>query len=104
MVGLGGIFVELFEDVSFRLCPIAREDAREMLDELRASAILDGARGSGAVSREAVVDVLMAVGGEGGLMALCDGQIAELDLNPLIVDAQGATAVDARVLLRKPSS
>ncbi|MBM3374383.1 MAG: acetyl-CoA synthetase, partial [Betaproteobacteria bacterium] len=64
MVGLGGIFVEIFKDVSFRLCPIARIDAEEMLDELKAAAILKGARGGKPASREAIIEVLLKMGGE----------------------------------------
>ena len=67
MVGLGGIFVEVLRDVSFRICPITRIDAQEMLDDLKGAAILDGARGRKAVSREAIIDVLLKVGGDNGL-------------------------------------
>ena len=63
MVGLGGIFVEVLADVAFRICPITKLDAEEMLDELKGAAILKGARGRKAVSREAIVDVLLKVGG-----------------------------------------
>ena len=59
MVGLGGIFVEVLADVSFRICPITRLDAEEMIDELKGAAILKGARGRKPVSREAIVDVLL---------------------------------------------
>ncbi|HVZ46822.1 MAG TPA: acetate--CoA ligase family protein [Ramlibacter sp.] len=100
MLGLGGIFVEVFADVSFRLCPIERIDALEMIGELRGARVLEGARGGAVASRDAIVDALMAVGGADGLMLRAEGAIAELDLNPVIVDAARATAVDARVLLR----
>ena len=103
MVGMGGIFVEVLDDVSFRLCPIVRSEATAMLDELKGAALLDGARGADPVSREAVVDALLAVGGEGGLMLREEG-IAEIDVNPIIVTADGAVAVDARVILRPPDN
>ena len=102
MVGLGGIFVEVLGDVSFRLCPIDRCEAAAMLDELAGAALFDGARGSAAVSRSAVVDALLAIGGENGLMLREDG-IAEIDMNPMIATAGGAVAVDARVILRRPT-
>ena len=99
MVGLGGIFVEVLGDVSFRLCPVHPGEAAAMLDDLEGAALLDGARGAAAVSRGAIVDALLKIGGEGGLM-LREDAIAEIDLNPMIVTAGGAVAVDARVILR----
>ena len=68
MVGLGGIFVEILADVAFRICPITRLDAVEMLDELKGVALLDGARGRVRASREAIIDVLLKVGGDNGLL------------------------------------
>ena len=68
MVGLGGVFVEVLADVAFRICPINRADAAAMLNELRAVALLDGARGQRAASRDAIIDVLMRVGGPEGLL------------------------------------
>ena len=62
MVGLGGVFVETLKDVAFRLCPILETDARAMLDELKGIAILEGARGSQAVSIDAIVDALRPYG------------------------------------------
>ncbi|MBI3044063.1 MAG: acetate--CoA ligase family protein [Betaproteobacteria bacterium] len=99
MVGLGGIFVEVLADVSFRICPITRQDAEEMLDELKGAALLRGARGRKPVSREAIVDVLLKVGGEGGVLMAHAQDIAEADINPLIVSEHGAVAVDARFVL-----
>jgi acyl-CoA synthetase (NDP forming) len=99
MVGLGGIFVEILKDVSFRICPITRADAAEMLDELKGVALLDGARGRKPASRAAIVDALMKIGGEGGLLMTHAQDIAEADINPLIVSETGAVAVDARFVL-----
>lgn len=101
MVGLGGIFVEVLADISFRICPIGRFDAEEMLDELKGAALLEGARGRKPVSRQAIVDVLLKVGGEGGLLMTHAQDIAEADVNPLIVSESGAVAVDARFVLTK---
>ena len=102
MVGLGGIFVEVLADVSFRICPITRRDAGEMLDELKGAALLRGARGRKPVSRTAIVDVLLKVGGEGGLLLTHAQDIAEADINPIIVSEHGAVAVDARFVLAQP--
>jgi succinyl-CoA synthetase beta subunit len=99
MVGLGGIFVEVLADVSFRICPITPLDAGEMLDELKGVAILDGVRGGKPVSRAAIIDALLRVGGEGGLLDRHAGDFSEVDINPLIVSATGAVAVDARFIL-----
>jgi acyl-CoA synthetase (NDP forming) len=99
MVGLGGIFVEILKDVSFRLCPIARIDAEEMLTELKGAAILKGARGTKPASLEAIIDVLLKIGGENGLLMQHAGDISEADINPLIVSDTAAVAVDARFIL-----
>jgi succinyl-CoA synthetase beta subunit len=99
MVGLGGIFVEVLADVSFRICPITLLDAQEMLDDLKGGAILDGARGRKAVSRDAIIDVLLKIGGENGLLLRHADDISEADINPLIVSEHGAVAVDARFIL-----
>lgn len=99
MVGLGGVFVEIFKDTAFRICPIGRADAEAMLDELAAAPILAGARGHTAINRDAVIDALCAVGGEGGLLWRFRHDIAELDINPLIASASGAVAADARLVL-----
>ncbi|MCM2561662.1 acetate--CoA ligase family protein [Lutimaribacter sp. EGI FJ00015] len=99
MIGLGGVFVEIFEDVAFRACPITEADARSMIDGLRAAALLRGARGMAAHDEDAVISALLALGGRDGLMSALDGQATAIDINPLIVHADGAIAVDARILL-----
>ena len=101
MVGLGGIFVEVLADVTFRICPIERRDAEDMLDELKGAAVLKGVRGRNPVSREAIIDALLRIGGEGGLLMDLAADIQEADINPLIVSESGAVAVDARFLLTK---
>ena len=99
MLGLGGIFVEVLQDVSFRICPITRLDAGEMIDELKGVAVLKGARGRKPASREAIVDALLKMGGESGLLMQHAEEIREADVNPLIVSETAAVAVDARFLL-----
>jgi acyl-CoA synthetase (NDP forming) len=100
MLGLGGVFVEIFADTSFRVCPIDADDARDMIDELVAAPLLRGARGRAPVDEAALVDALLAVGGADGLMMRAADSIAEVDVNPLIVSAGGALACDARIVLR----
>ena len=80
MVGLGGIFVEILADVAFRICPITRLDAAEMLDELKGVALLNGARGRAPASREAIIDVLLKIGGENGLLMQHADDFTEADL------------------------
>ena len=99
MVGLGGIFVEVLADVAFRICPITRIDAREMLAELKGAAILNGARGRKPASQDAIIDVLLKLGGDGGLLMRHANDFKEMDVNPLIVSDSGAVAVDARFVL-----
>jgi len=100
MLGLGGIFVEIFADTAFRVCPIEPRDARSMIEELRSAPLLQGARGRQPVSEDALVSALLAIGGEDGL--LLRHPIAELDINPLIVAPSGAMAADCRILLMEP--
>lgn len=100
MVGFGGIFVEVNQDVAFRLCPIDRDDASQMIEELRGSPLLRGARGTKPANVEAIVDVLMQVGSEQGLMMKFAEAIEEIDLNPLIVNSEQAVAADARIIFR----
>ncbi len=99
MVGLGGLYVEIFEDVATRLCPITEDDAQEMIASLKAAPILHGARGQDGVDLAAVVDVLLRIGGADGLLMRYPDDIAELDINPLIASSEGAVAADAAIVL-----
>jgi acyl-CoA synthetase (NDP forming) len=98
MFGLGGIFIEVLQDVAFRICPITEVDAREMLEELRGSALLRGARGGVSIPDRVLVDTLLAVGGERGMLMDLADTLKELDINPLLADGQGVTALDARII------
>ena len=92
MVGFGGSFTELIKDVSFRAVPITKEDANEMIDELKVSKVFSGFRGKN-FSKKALVEVLL------GLSKMTQKlQFKEIDLNPIMVDASKAIAVDARVI------
>jgi acetyltransferase len=97
MFGLGGILVEVLADVSFRLAPLTRQDAEEMIAEVRGARLLDGVRGQPPADRAALVEALVRV----GQMAVDHPQISELDINPLLVmpAGRGVIAVDARVIL-----
>ncbi|HZQ61021.1 MAG TPA: acetate--CoA ligase family protein [Casimicrobiaceae bacterium] len=105
MVGLGGIFVEVLKDVAFRLCPITRHDAQAMLSELRGAPLLDGVRGERPADREALIELMLKVGGADGVLMSLGDDIAELDLNPVIVGERGAVVADARfILLAHPAA
>ncbi len=104
MIGLGGIFIEVFEDVAFGICPITESDANQMLDELKSASVLAGARGGLIADRDLIINALLAVGGASGLLMSYGADIAELDINPLIVTEKGAVAVDARVVLSDKAS
>jgi len=99
MVGLGGIFIEVLKDVAFRICPITRAEAQEMLAELKSAALLDGVRGQAGVDKLALVDIIMKVAGPDGMMMKIMDRVAEIDLNPIIVSETGAVAADARFVL-----
>jgi len=97
MVGLGGIHVEILEDVAFRLAPLAREEAERMIDELQGSRLLRGVRGQPPADLDAIADVLLSMS---RLLVACP-EIEEIDINPLVVFADGAAAVDARAIVRR---
>ena len=96
MFGLGGIFTEALKDVTFRVAPLSKEDALEMIDEIKTKKILGEFRGSPAVDRETLAKALVGIG-ELGIS--CDS-IAEIDINPLIICGDKPVAVDALVVLR----
>jgi acetyl coenzyme A synthetase (ADP forming)-like protein len=95
MVGLGGVAVEVWKDVSFRVAPIAREDAEAMLDELQGVRLLGSFRGRPAGDRAALVQALVRL----GTLAAARPEILECDVNPLLVmdEGKGCIAVDVRV-------
>jgi acetyltransferase len=97
MFGLGGIYVEVLKDVSFRVAPIARADADEMVRGIRSFPLLRGVRGESPADLAALAGVLLALGS----LAHDFPDLAEADINPLLVRprGQGAMAVDARIAL-----
>ncbi|MEU5878319.1 acetate--CoA ligase family protein [Spirillospora sp. NPDC047279] len=98
LAGLGGVWTEVLHDTALRLAPITEADARAMLDELRGRALLDGFRGQPPVDRDALVKLLLAVGGPGGIVETLGDRLVEFELNPVIASAGGAVAVDARLV------
>ena len=97
MFGLGGIFVEVLKDVTFRLIPMTEIDAREMVWEIKASKILDGVRGESPRDVNALVDVILKV----SKMVEQNPEIIELDCNPTFIyeKGKGALVVDARIII-----
>jgi acetate---CoA ligase (ADP-forming) len=95
--GLGGIYVETLKDVTFRIAPFSKHEAEQMLQEIRAHALLDGVRGLPAYDKEAIVEVLLRI----GQLVQDFPEIAELDINPLMVypENRGAIAIDMRLVL-----
>ncbi len=94
MFGLGGIFVEVYKDVTFRVTPIDKSDALDMISEIKGYQILKGIRGRKPADIDAIARVLVSV----SQMAEKEN-IIELDINPLIVSESGAVAVDARAMV-----
>jgi acyl-CoA synthetase (NDP forming) len=95
MFGLGGVFVEALKDVIFRVAPLTRLDAIDMVHGIRGRPILDGIRGEAPADIAAIVDVLLRI----SQMTIDFPQIAELDINPLLASDAGVLAVDGRVML-----
>jgi acetyl-CoA synthetase (ADP-forming) len=96
MFGIGGVNVEVYGDVTFRLCPIDRLTAEEMLSDIKARLLLEGFRGTPRANRAAVADIIVAV----CRMGVDNPEIASLDLNPVRVDSDRAVALDTRILVR----
>jgi len=95
MFGLGGILVEIIEDVSLRVTPITRKDAAEMIKEIKGYRLLAGYRGQEPVDTSKLEDMLLAISG----FVEENPVVKELDLNPVLAYSDNAIAVDARVIL-----
>lgn len=96
MFGLGGIYTEVYKDVTFRVVPIKREDAEEMLREIKAAPILEGFRKI-KVDREGIVNLLLAVSAFGEKYM---DKLDQMDLNPVFIKSRGVVVVDAKMLLK----
>jgi acyl-CoA synthetase (NDP forming) len=95
MFGLGGILVELLKDVSFRIVPFEREDAREMIREIKGYPILEGFRGREPADVSILEEILLKI----SRFVDDHPEIKELDLNPIFAYKDGAVTVDARIIL-----
>jgi len=95
MFGLGGIFVEVLKDISFRILPIEERDAREMITEIKGYKILKGARGEPPRDIQSVEKILMKI----SKLTTENPEINEIDLNPIFVFEKGLQVVDARMIL-----
>ncbi|TDA63993.1 MAG: acetyl-CoA synthetase [Clostridia bacterium] len=97
MFGLGGIWVEVMEDVVSRVIPLEEGDCYEMLAEIRGSKLLEGYRGTKPVHKAGLVELLLKVS---QLMCDCESLIKDIDINPVIATGEGYWVVDARIGLR----
>ena len=95
MFGLGGIFTEILKDISFRVAPLEKLDAMEMMQEIKGHKILDSIRGMDAADLNILADILIAL----GRIGLENENIKEIDINPLILSGGKPVAVDALVVL-----
>ncbi len=100
MFGIGGILVELLEDVSFRIAPITEYDAREQIHEIKGFPILDGYRGKPKADLDAIVNTLLKISD----LVIKHEEINEMDLNPVFIYESGLVCVDARIILKKPET
>jgi acetate---CoA ligase (ADP-forming) len=94
LVGLGGIYAELLGDVGVALAPLYRDEAVRLLESLQGAALLKGARGRAAVDIGAAADAAVAL----SQLAAARPDIAEIEVNPLLVTPEGALALDARII------
>ncbi len=100
MFGLGGIFVEVLKDVSFRIAPITVEDALEMMSEIRSAKLLEGYRGQPPANKEELARIITAVAS----LLEENPEVSSIDLNPVIAYPDKALVVDARIILSETSS
>jgi acyl-CoA synthetase (NDP forming) len=97
MFGLGGIFVELLKDVSFRVIPVEQKDAQEMIEEIKGFPLLQGYRGKEPADIASLVSIILKL----SKFIEANPQIKELEMNPIFAYRNRAVAVDARILLEK---
>jgi len=97
MFGLGGIFTEILKDTVFRVAPLEKQDALEMMQEIRANKILEEIRGMAAVDKDILAEMLMTV----GRIGIENDRIEEIDINPVIISGGKPVAVDALIVLQQ---
>jgi acetyl-CoA synthetase (ADP-forming) len=98
MFGLGGIFTEVLKDTVFRVAPLKRQDALEMMQEIKAAKILEAIRGMAVADKDMLAEILMTM----GRIGIENESIKEIDINPLIISNGKPVAVDALVVLQEP--
>ncbi len=91
VLGLGGIYVEIFRDISARICPVREQDVSEMINELKSHPLLEGARGKEPINLDILKDLVIRV-----CKFMKKERIEEMDLNPIICDSKGCDLVDVR--------
>ena len=96
MFGLGGVFVELYRDVSFGLAPLSKDDAYWMIKEIKGHRLLEGFRGRAPVDKEALAQILISTS-----EIMATGLVEEIDLNPVALYAHGAMVLDAKIRQRE---
>ncbi|MCR4336054.1 MAG: acetate--CoA ligase family protein [archaeon] len=95
LVGLGGIYVEVFKDFNIGICPVNKSTAKEMVENLKAYPILKGIRGKKGINLPELYETITKV----SKLMIKEKEILELDLNPLIATSKGIFAIDARVIV-----
>ena len=95
MFGIGGIFTEIFNDVVFRIAPIDKSDALDMIEEIRGKRILEAIRGLDPVDRDQISDILLTI----GRIGMENEMIQEIDINPIIISKGRGVAVDATIII-----
>jgi len=95
MVGMGGVFVEVYKDVAFRLVPLTHRDALDMIDEIRAQPLLDGARNRPVLDRGELAEAIIRISN----LVTAHPEIVEVDVNPLVITNDGLVCIDARVII-----
>ena len=95
LAGIGGIYVEVYKDIAFRVCPVNAREAEQMLDELKGKALLAGVRGQKPVNKKALIDAMVKLSRLPEKLP----NIQELDINPFFINEKEGKAVDARLVL-----
>ena len=96
MFGIGGIFVEVYQDVTFRLCPVGEKEVEDMLSEVKGYKLLGGFRGKPKAGMDALKKVILAV----CALGTENPEVGSVDLNPVLVNGEGALALDTRIVLQ----
>ncbi len=97
MFGLGGIFTEILKDTVFRVAPLEKQDALEMMQEIKACKILEAIRGMAAADKDMLAEMLITV----GRIGIENDRIKEIDINPVIISGGKPVAVDALIVLQE---